>query len=241
MSFTTSPKTRKRGYFSSGCIAKDFMRHLWNKNLRVKASYDTLKFEFLQFSGGCDDRTLVKYLGKPSQVIRYSAVDVVRMERQSGRLAQFEYHTKRKTMPRKGLLERLEYISDLKNGSFKLNHEVFGYFTEQTPLSPTGDNEQEVSPLTPLQETNDKECSEAFIDGVCVCSIEAERGYRETTSDVVKRETREKEEEETIECTHTHQLGETNFSLQTTTEKGLNPKRCQAKKPLRFHLKSGTS
>jgi hypothetical protein len=120
------------------------MQHLWEKGLRKKVSYQTLEWEFIQFFQSNDKRTIVKYLGRPRQVVRYSAVNVVRMERLSGKVAQFEYHNKRKLDRKRGLLEILGYVTDLKGGYFKLNHELLPYYTEQATL--------EVSPHTPLQE-----------------------------------------------------------------------------------------
>lgn len=118
---TFSTKSKKlplrRGRFISGKRCRVFMRHLWDKNLRGKASYSTLVLEFQTFFETNDTRTIQKYLGRPEQTVRYSAISVVRMNRSSGKLANFEYHNKRQLDRKRGLLEILGYVTNLKNGS----------------------------------------------------------------------------------------------------------------------------
>lgn len=160
--FTTEPKhPRKRGCWRSAENARNFMHSLFLKGLK-KSSYDTLVWEWVHFFGTNDKRTIERYLGRPKQTIRYSAMNVVRMDRQRGSLAQFEYHTQRKLDSREGLLKLLGYVTDLKNGYFKLNHELLPYYTEQATL-------QEVPPLPPHQEDDLGECSSGVhTESVCV-------------------------------------------------------------------------
>ena len=161
--FDTKPKTWRHGNFISGDRCRVFMRQLWEKGLRKRASFPTLEYEFQQCFETNDKRTVIKYLGRPQQTVRYSAVSVVRMDRSSGKIANFEYHNKRKVDAKKGLLEILGYMTDLKNGYFKLNHEKLPYYTQQVTLPP--------SHSLPPRSSN--ECSSGFKDNLCACSIEA--------------------------------------------------------------------
>lgn len=171
------------------------MEYLWGKGRWKKASYPTLEWEFIQFFQTNDKRTIIKYLGRPQQTVRYSAGNVVRMNRSSGELAQFEYHNTRKLDRKRGLLEKLGYVTDLGNGDFKLNHEFFPYYTEQVSLEPSSNSRSECERVT----------QEASIDNLCVSSIEAEENSEASSDagvlldgDRIER----KKEEEVIEGTH---------------------------------------
>jgi len=171
------------------------MEYLWEKGRWKKASYPTLEWEFIQFFQTNDKRTIVKYLGRPRQIVRYSAGNVVRMNRQSGLLAQFDYHNTRKLDRKQGLLEILGHITDLKNGNFNLNHEKFSYHTEQAVLEP----------LSNSRSNREGIIEESSIDNLCASSIEA-KGNIEASYDagglLDEDRIEGKKEEEVIEDTH---------------------------------------
>jgi len=167
--FTTEPKLRrflKNGAFISSKRAAMFMEHLWELKLR-DASYETLVFEFIQFFGSNDKRTVERYLGRPERCVSAGQAKVVKMNRQSGKIAQFEYLNERRIPAKKGLLEILGYITPYKEGyetRFRINHELMPYYTVQTTLS-----EREARTAVNRQEV--KERSEASKDDLCVRSI----------------------------------------------------------------------
>jgi hypothetical protein len=136
------------------------MEHCWKKGLRKKASYDTLEFEFIHCFETNDLRTVQKYIGRASKVVNYQASNMVRVNRISGKVAQFNYRTTRKISRKRGLLETLGFISYCEKGCYHFNHELLPYYTEQTTL--------EVSPQPPLQEVNG-ECVDVSIDNLRVC------------------------------------------------------------------------
>jgi len=172
-SFTTEPKFRrflKRGAFISLNRAIEFMKHLWDLKLK-NVSYETLEFEFIQFFGSNDKRTVERYLGRPERIHRDMGLSkVVRLNRQSGKTAQFEYFNERRLPAKKGLLEILGYITRYKQGNetrFRINHEVMEYYTVQTTL--TEQEPQETETAYSLQEL--KESSEVSKEDLRVCSI----------------------------------------------------------------------
>ncbi|MGB9756822.1 MAG: hypothetical protein ACPLVJ_03470, partial [Candidatus Bathyarchaeales archaeon] len=139
-SFTTEPKFRrflKRGAFISFNRALMFMQHLWELKLK-NVSYEVLEFEFIQFFGSNDKRTVERYLGRPEKTETNTGLSkVIRMNRQSGKIAQFEYMNERRIPAKKGLLETLGYISRVKIGKetrFIIHHEAMPYYTIQTRL-----------------------------------------------------------------------------------------------------------
>lgn len=124
------------------------MYHLWELGLK-DCSYETLEFEFIQFFGTNEPRTLKRYLGIPEQVVRYAgSTKIIRMNRMSGKIAQFEYLNEKRIPAKKGLLENLGYITRYKKGNetrFRINHETMPYYTQQTTLNETqnAENNQE--------------------------------------------------------------------------------------------------
>jgi len=191
-SFTTEPKFRrflKRGAFISLNRAIEFMKHLWDLKLK-NVSYETLEFEFISYFGSNDKRTVERYLGRPERIQRDVGLSkVVRMNRQSGKIAQFEYMNERRIAAKKGLLEILGYITRIKEGRetrFRINHEAMPYYTVQTVL----------------QEQEEREVSK---EDLRVCSL-----YEETHSQIndkggESREGGKEKKEEVIDSTHTNQ------------------------------------
>jgi len=193
-SFTTKPKTRRHGNFISGDRCRVFMEHCWEKGLRKRASYDTLEFEFIHCFETNDSRTIHKYIGRQGKVVNYHASNMVRINRTSGKVAQFNYRTTRRISRKQGLLETLGYISYCEKGYYHFNHELLPYYTEQISL--------EVSPQPPLQEVN-SECSDVFIDDLRVCCGGGEAESREASvNDGVEGLELEKKEEEVIGSAH---------------------------------------
>jgi len=195
--FTTKPKTRRHGHFISGDRCRVFMEHCWEKGLRKKASYDTLEFEFIHCFETNDSRTVHKYIGRQGEVVSHQASNMVRVNRISGKVAQFNYRTTRRISRKRGLLATLGYISYCEKGYYHWNHELLPYFTEQTTL--------EVSPQPPLQEVNG-ECSDVSMDNLRVCCggevIENGEAIEDLAVRVGKSLVREKKEEEVIESAH---------------------------------------
>jgi hypothetical protein len=211
-SFRTAPTfSRKRGNWRSIQNAKAFMFQLFRKNLK-KCSYDTLVFEFVSFFGSNESRTVERYLGRPERIERDAGkTKVIRMNRTSGRIAQFDYYNERRLPAKKGLLDILGWILKLKDGTVLINHEVMSYYTRQVKLEPA----------IPLQED---ESSEASKDKMCVSSLREEKHNQgilqgkeleKTVLEVVstpnleatERIVTERKEEEDIDSTHTCKYG----------------------------------
>jgi len=243
IAFTTQPKTRRhltRGAFISGTRAAEFMKHLWEVKLRKSCSYDTLKWEYVNYFGTNDARTVERYIGRPEQTIMSRGASTVRINRTSGKIACFDYSNNRKTCRRQGLLENLGYLTlkqeekNIQEGMFKLkkktgnwivvlHHETMSYYTEQTVFEP----------VNSLQES--EECSEFSKDEMCVSSL-SENNYSESLSprEGVGGETvlevspkveatertldREiKKEEEVIDSAHTNQSSESEAGKEAQT------------------------
>jgi hypothetical protein len=134
-SFSTERKAikRKSQAISVG-RARQFMLHLWEKKLR-ECSFGTLEYEFIQLFGTNEPRVLERYLGRPKSVENHPGSTVVRLNRQSGNIAKFDYMNTRRIQPKKGLLEILGYVTQEVNGRYLLNHERFGYSYEQVSMS----------------------------------------------------------------------------------------------------------
>jgi len=211
-SFTTEPKFRrflKRGAFISLNRALEFMAHLWEVGLK-KCSYETLEWEFIQYFGSNDKRTIERYLGRPEKIERHMGLSkVVRMNRQSGKVAQFEYMNERKLPAKKGLLEILGYISKVKEDSewrYIIHHERMPYYTVQTTLTEPETEAQETANI--LQEFEGS--SEDSKEDLRVCSLYAQaHSQKERENERGENiEGGEKRREEVIDCTHTNQLSE---------------------------------
>jgi hypothetical protein len=131
--FTTAPKFRRRGHSASGYRCMSFMSHLWEVHLR-KCSYETLEFEFVNFFQTNDDRTVHKYLGRPADTVRSSGqTSTMRLNRDTGKMAQFRYFNTRTVTAKKGLMQILGYISFDKE-AVTIHHERMSYFSEQACL-----------------------------------------------------------------------------------------------------------
>jgi len=200
--FTTEPKIpKKRGNWRSIENGKAFMYELFRKNLR-KCSYHTLVFEFVNFFGTNDTRTVERYLGRPEQVERHKgSTKVVRMNRMSGKVAVFDYFNERRLSAKKGLLDIQGWITKLKDGTVVINHEVMSYYTKQMKLKVA----------IPLQED---ERSEASKDKMCVSGLlRGEDELEVSKRDGIEAETKKKE---VIDSLHTCKIGADYASKHTT-------------------------
>jgi hypothetical protein len=208
--FTTQPKGYvKRGTSTSRSRCQDFMLHLWTIRLK-KCSYSTLEFEFIQFFGTNESRTLERYLGRQEITVRSSGKKLVRTNHTRGTVANFTYSTERKVSKRKGLLQILGYLEPVENGYYRIHHECMSYFSEQSTLS-----------FLP-QEADD---SKVIIDNLCACSGgEGVVSNRETGENIEI----EKKEEEAIDYTHANRLSESN-----------NPEICKGDMPRGFLCSCG--
>lgn len=107
--FTTNDKGyRKHTVFTSGKRRNQFMLHLKERGLTGDIiTYNTLKYEFTLCFGSNEQRTIIKYLGRPSYKV------MVKPKR------RFAYPV---TVPKKtGLMETLGYITRLEEPNYKLN------------------------------------------------------------------------------------------------------------------------
>ena len=243
--FTTKPKFRrflKRGAFISLNRAQEFMAHLWKVGLK-KCSYETLEWEFIQFFGSNDKRTIERYIGRPEKTETHIGLNkIVRMNRVSGKVAQFEYMNERRISAKKGLLEILGYISKDKEGKetrYIIHHELMPYYTVQTTLQKHEPQECELETANHQQEPYEtqegvnlqkefNESCEVSKEDLRVCSLyEGEdkkiqpflqgKGFGKTVLEVVPTLSLETEgrikEEEVIKSTHTNQTSvKVNFS-----------------------------
>jgi len=206
-SFTTKPKTRRhiRG-FISGARAKAFMYELFKKGLR-KCSYETLKYEFVNFFQTCDDRTIRKYIGRPEQTVSSGgSTKIFRVNRMSGKTAQFEYFNTRKIPAEKGLLDVLGWILKLKDGTILINHECMPYFTKQVTLNEAS------PPASPHSRIYD-ESLESSKDNLRARPLYDSPVYKEINKDI---EVEKKKKEEVIGGTHTN-LQHCNYALKHTS------------------------
>jgi hypothetical protein len=223
-SFTTEPKFRrflKRGGFISLNRAVEFMKHLWELKLK-NVSYETLEFEFIQFFGSNDKRTIERYLGRAERIERNTGVTkIMRVNRLSGKMAQFEYMNERRIPAKKGLLEILGYATRVKVNNetrYILHHELMPYYTVQTTLQ-----EHEPQETVNLQQEHEREGQDSKEDlrvcNLCInpssnCEAKGEWGKLPNVENniEVSPETKrgdmggeKKEEEEVIDSTHTNQ------------------------------------
>jgi len=221
-SFTTEPKFRrflKRGAFISLNRALEFMKHLWDLKLK-NVSYETLEFEFIQFFGSNDKRTVERYLGRPERIQRDMGLSkVVRMNRENGKIAKFEYMNERRIPAKKGLLEILGYITRIKEGKetrFRINHEAMPYYTVQTTLQEQEERQvskEDLRVCSLYEEThsqiNYEPDAEALEEEVSVgetsVSPRTERPQRNDKGGENREGGTEKKEEEVIDSTHTNQ------------------------------------
>jgi hypothetical protein len=105
---------------------------LWSKGLK-ECSYETLEYEFIQCFGTNEPHVLTKYLGKPKKTMHYGGSNIVRLNRESGKVAHFEYQNMRTTQYKKGLLEILGFATQ-ERGRFILHHERFPYCSGQASI-----------------------------------------------------------------------------------------------------------
>jgi hypothetical protein len=182
--FLNEAKTRRHKRNSiSGNRLRDWMEQLYRKKLK-KCRYEILKFEFIHYFETNDNRVIEKYIGRPKDVLRYSGSNVVRLNRQSGKLAKFDYMNERRLDAKDGLAQILGYIT-IEDDRYILHHEKFSYAWSQTELSETA-----ISPL------ESEDCSVESIRDLCVSRI----GVRECSRSEAEerqcgsKDTREEEE-----------------------------------------------
>jgi hypothetical protein len=212
-SFTNEPKSRRRGSFISGDRCLSFMNHLWEVHLK-KCSYETLEFEFINFFQTNEDRVIAKYIGRPKKTVRSTGMtSTLRLNRDTGKMAQFQYFNTGTVPAKKGLMERLGYIF-LDKEDVTIHHERMSYYTEQTSLESAN----------PLPETD--ESSKSSIHDLRVCPVldqceaipQGERARENRFEKVVSLNVVEggriggrKKEEEVIDSTHTNPYHATNM------------------------------
>lgn len=170
--FTTEPKTRRHvKKAASGKKAKAFMFSLFKKGLR-ELSYDTLKFEFINFFETNDPRVIEKYIGRPEETVFSSGSSLVRVNRTSGKIAEFQYMNRRRLATKKGLMEVLGYLTmNKKTGRVTLHHERFSYSTWQSTLLES----MNPKPRNPFTRIFDEVVGECSKDDLCVLPIELKR------------------------------------------------------------------
>jgi hypothetical protein len=143
-----------------------FMEHLWELKLK-DCSYETLEYEFIQRFGTNEPRTIKRYLGTPEQLVKsQGSTKMMRMNRQSGKVAVFEYYNEKRIPAKKGLMEILGFITRYKQGNetrFRINHETMPYYTQQTTI-----NEHQ---KTENNQESKEESQEAIKEDLRVCSL----------------------------------------------------------------------
>jgi hypothetical protein len=165
-SFTTEAKSGRRKPNKTSVSlekAKVFMEHLWSKGLK-ECSYGTLEYEFILCFGTNEPRVLERYLGRLKSVENHPGSTVVRLNRQSGNIAKFDYMNSRRIQPKKGLLEILGFVTQEEGGRFILHHELFPYCSKQSS-----------------------------IDNLCVRSIEAGESKQQHSREVSSEDKKEEE------------------------------------------------
>jgi hypothetical protein len=160
------------------------MNHLWTIKLS-KCSYSTLRFEFENFFGTNDSRTVESYIGRPPGIVHSRPGQSVRINRQTGKVAIFDYSNDRHVSFKRGLLQTLGYMTlepeeqvaeqgavriraRTRNWIARIHHERMVYYTEQATLQDA----------YPIPEVNGD--SGRSNDSVCACSVlgeETDRGY----------------------------------------------------------------
>jgi hypothetical protein len=165
LGFTTKPKTRRKLKYPTISVNRSiaFMEHCFYLGLK-EASYQTIKYEFEEAWPGCDQRTLIKYIGRPQMTIHSDGGTLIRQKVDTGTTAIFRYLNDRMPEAKQGLLEKLGYLKRLSEGNglearFKFNYEPFNFSKEQDTLKPT----------ISLQEGTDSSASK---DNFSVSSIE---------------------------------------------------------------------
>jgi hypothetical protein len=191
------------------------MHHLWRLKLS-QCSYETLQFEFVNFFGTNDPRTVNRYIGAPPRNVEWKG-DCLRQNMMRGSVAKFHYSNNRQTSRKLGLMEILGYITlkpeilDITQGTVHvkkstgkwlavIHHARMLYHTKQmvlenSPFTQEGNEEESLS--KPIMCVSSLSCQDrAFSQG------EGSEGNRfekvpldvETTA----------REEEVISSTHTH-------------------------------------
>jgi hypothetical protein len=123
-----------------------FMEYLFEEGFRDRMSYKALKTQFILFFGTNDKRTVERYIGRPGGVKCYGgSTRIFRMNRLSGKIAQFDYFNERRVPAKKGLMEYLGFISIMEDGIVVLHHEGLPYFTRQVSLEEVGSFEHKPS------------------------------------------------------------------------------------------------
>ena len=149
----------------------DFLEILYKKHL-LHCRYDVLREEAEHFFQTSDPRTIESYIGRPANIKRYSGLNIVRLNRQTGETAKFDYMNERKIPVQKGLGQRYGYITIQKPTSpveaelWIIHHELMNYFSEQSILEPVSESAN----LLPERERLDVELVSK--DSLFVCLID---------------------------------------------------------------------
>lgn len=205
-SFTTSPKTwrRKNRVSISGRRAREFMRYLWSQQI-TECMYRALEIQFVVFFETNEQRVIWKYLGRPNQTVRYPGSSIVRLNRNSGKVAHFQYSNRREKPARKGLMEVLGFISlDKNTAKVRVHHQVMPYYTVQTTIENPRDR---IPPITPPSRINEGsiqhlDSGESFIKDLCVYPT----GHVDRVPEGSCGEVEKEKEEEVIDYTHKRTL-----------------------------------
>jgi len=186
--FTTEPKNRRHTCKSiSGNRLRDFLESCYRKRL-FRCRYAVLVFEFITHFQTNDPRIYERYLGRPESIKRYSGSNIVRLNRQSGKIAKFDYMNERTIEAKLGLAQFLGWITFEKEICI-LHHEKLGYSQKQTTLA---------TAYQSLENEENKSVSNAEL---CVSGLYRESVVLSTNSKEAKKSTREEEESHR---NHTH-------------------------------------
>jgi len=118
------------------------MENCYRKSL-FKCSYETLVYEFVNFSEAKDQRTIDGFLGRPERTVHSTgSATLTRQNLTSEKLAQFRYFNTRRTPTKKGLLETLGYLHYERDQAI-LHHQRLIYYTKQATLE-TASSSQEM-------------------------------------------------------------------------------------------------
>jgi hypothetical protein len=189
--FTTEPQKRRHisPWSISGNRLRDFMETLFRKGLK-NCSHGTLLFEAQNFFETNDSRTIDRYIGRPPNVKRYPGSNVVRVNRQSSKIARFDYMNERRIEAKKGLLEILGYATR-EEGRYILHHERMSYYSKQASINDLcARHIGDVEAITPKGRGK---VGEPFLEVPLKDTRERERSYRQHThKSVLLSETTEK-------------------------------------------------
>lgn len=116
---------------------------MYRKHLS-KCSYQILKEEAEQHFETTDPRVIEGYIGRPDQIERHPGQNIVRLNRQSGQVAQFDYMNERHIKKKDGLAQRIGLIT-VEGNRYILHHELMSYYTSQSELANSSSEAKENS------------------------------------------------------------------------------------------------